>query len=275
MTGKTFLITGGSDGIGEAAARHAVRQGHQVVIVGRNRAKTEAVATELGIEHHIADYTHLDQVRALGETLRSSYPRIDVLANNAGALMSERELTTDGYEKTFQVNHLGGFLLTNILLPTLIASSAKILQTSSVGARAFGKIDIDDLQNERKYSPMKAYGDSKLENILFTRELDRRYRDQGISAAAFHPGNVASSFGSDTSSTAIRFIYKALRWALITPEKGADTLNWLIDTDPGTTWEPGKYYVKRKPAKTNPQADDTQLAAQLWERSAALAGLTT
>ncbi|WP_067650531.1 SDR family NAD(P)-dependent oxidoreductase [Nocardia harenae] len=273
MTDKTVVITGGSDGIGEAAARHAVRQGHRVVIVGRNPDKTRAVGAELGIDHHIADYADLEQVRALGRTLLESYPRIDVLANNAGGLMGDREVTVDGYEKTFQVNHLGGFLLTNILLPTLIESSAKVLQTSSVGAKAFGKIDIDDLQNERKYSPMKAYGDSKLANILFTRELDRRYRDQGISAAAFHPGNVSTSFGNYTNQTFIKVIYKSLKWALISPEKGADTLNWLIAEQPGAVWEPGKYYVKRKPAKTSPQADDAQLAAQLWERSAALTAL--
>ncbi|MFI6996496.1 SDR family NAD(P)-dependent oxidoreductase [Nocardia sp. NPDC050175] len=270
---ETVLITGGSDGIGAAAARHAVDRGHRVVIVGRNRAKTVAVGTELGIDHHVADYAELDQVRALGETLLTAYPRIDVLANNAGGLMSERELTVDGYEKTFQVNHLGGFLLTNLLLPALLAGSAKVIQTSSVGAKLFGKIDIDDLQNERKYSSTKAYGDSKLANILFTRELDRRYRDQGIAAAAFHPGPVGSSFGSDTTSTAIRLMYKALRWALISPAKGADTLNWLIDEQPNRTWEPGLYYVKRKPGTTSRQADDAELAAQLWDRSTKLAAL--
>ncbi|MFC9059210.1 SDR family NAD(P)-dependent oxidoreductase [Streptomyces sp. NPDC057074] len=219
MTEKTVLITGGSDGIGAAAARHAVRQGHRVVIVGHQRAKAEAVGRELGIDHHVADFAELAQVRALGETLRDTYPRIDVLANNAGGIMGDREVTVDGYERTFQVNHLGAFLLTHILLPTLIASRAKVLQTSSVGAKALSDLDIDDLQNERKYSPMKAYGDSKLANILFTAELDRRYRDQGISAAAFHPGNVASSFGNYTNSKLIRFAYRTLSWALITPRK--------------------------------------------------------
>ncbi|MFD6156467.1 SDR family NAD(P)-dependent oxidoreductase [Nocardia sp. NPDC060256] len=270
---KTVLITGGSDGVGAAAARHAVDRGHRVVIIGRNRAKTAALGTELGIDHHVADFAELDQVRALGETLLAAYPRIDVLANNAGGWVSEREVTVDGYEKTFQVNHLAGFLLTTLLLPALLAGSAKVIQTSSVGAKTFGNIDIDDLQNERKYAPSKAYGDSKLANILFTRELDRRYRDQGLAAAAFHPGPVASNFGSGASTITIRLAYTALRWALISPEKGADTLNWLIDEQPGRTWEPGRYYVKRKPATTSRQADDTELAAQLWDRSAELASL--
>ncbi len=269
MSRKIVLITGGSDGIGAAAARHAVGQGHQVVITGHQAAKAKEIGEELGIDYHVADYSELDQVRALGETLLSRYPRIDVLANNAGGLMGPRELTVDGNERTFQVNHLGSFLLTTILLPTLTASSAKVIQTASVGAKAFGHIDLDDLQNARKYSPMKAYGNSKLANILFTRELDRRYRAAGISAAAFHPGNVSSSFGSYSKSP-IGFIYRALKWSLISPEKGADTLNWLIAEEPGATWEPGQYYTKRKPADTNPQADDARLASQLWDRSAEL-----
>ncbi|MGY0488186.1 SDR family NAD(P)-dependent oxidoreductase [Streptomyces sp. WG-D5] len=273
MAEKTVLITGGSDGIGAAAARHAVGRGHRVVIVGHQRAKAEALGEELGIDHYVADYAELAQVHALGETLRDTYPRIDVLANNAGGIMGDRELTVDGYERTFQVNHLGGFLLTRILLPNLIASRAKVLQTSSVGAKALSDLHIDDLQNERKYSPMKAYGDSKLANILFTAELDRRYRGQGISAAAFHPGNVASSFGDYTNSRLIRLAYKTLRWTLITPEKGADTLNWLIEEEPGSAWESGRYYYKRKPAVTSPRAYDADLAAQLWDRSVALVSL--
>ncbi|WP_067659541.1 SDR family NAD(P)-dependent oxidoreductase [Nocardia harenae] len=272
MGNKTVLITGGSDGIGAAAARHAVAQGHQVVIVGRDPVKTRSVASELDIDHHIADYAELDQVRALGETLRATYPRIDVLANNAGGILGDRIVTADGYEKTFQVNHLGGFLLTNILLPTLIESSASVIQTASVGARV-GKVNFDDLQNERRYTALTAYGTSKLENILFTAELDRRYRDQGISAAAFHPGNVASNFGNGTGSALITAIYKLARPTLISSEKGADTLNWLIDSTPRTDWETGKYYVKRKGAKTNSQAWDPAVARTLWERSAELVGL--
>src|SRR5262249_48265501 len=128
------------------------------------------------------------------------YDRIDVLANNAGGIMGERQMTEDGFEKTFQVNHLAPFLLTNLLMERLIDSKAKVIQTASTAANMFGKnFDVTDLNNERGYAPHTAYGYGKLANILFTRELDRRYRANGISAVAFHPGVVRSSFASDTT----------------------------------------------------------------------------
>src|SRR5690606_35512666 len=133
---------------------------------------------------HVSDYADLDQVRVLAAELYE-YPSIHVLANNAGGIMGGRTLTTDSFEKTFQVNYLGGFLLTHLLMPKLISSQASVIQTSSQAARAFSDFDIDDLQNECAYSPHKAYGNGKLANILFTRELHRRYATQGISAVAF------------------------------------------------------------------------------------------
>jgi NAD(P)-dependent dehydrogenase (short-subunit alcohol dehydrogenase family) len=274
MARQTVVITGASDGIGAAAARQLTAKGEHVVMVGRSQAKTAAIAAQLGAPYHLADFTDLVQVRELAAEMTAAYPRIDVLANNAGGIMGAREVTKDGFEKTFQVNHLAPFLLTHLLLPTLSASSAKVLQTSSVAAKNFGRIDIDDLQNQNNYSPNKAYGDAKLANILFTRELHRRYHDQGISAAAFHPGNVATNFASDTTSW-FRFIYRTplKRLALIGPDKGGQTLTWLAEGTPGTTWQPGEYYEKNKPATTTPQADDARLARQLWDRSAALLGL--
>jgi NAD(P)-dependent dehydrogenase (short-subunit alcohol dehydrogenase family) len=273
MDKQTIVITGASDGIGAAAARQLAARGEEVILVGRSQAKTAAVAAELGAPYHLADFADLGQVRQLAAELQAAYPRIDVLANNAGGIMGARQVTKDGFEKTFQVNHLAPFLLTSLLLPVLTASSAKILQTSSVAAKNFGKIDIDDLQNERDYSPNKAYGDAKLENILFTRELHRRYHDQGISAAAFHPGNVATNFASDTTSW-FRFIYHTpvKRLMLATPAKGAETLVWLAEGTPGTTWQSGAYYDKNKPATSTDQADDPQLAQELWDRSATLTG---
>src|ERR1700679_3729468 len=160
MEQQTIVITGASDGIGAAAARQLSAKGERVVLVGRSPAKTAAVADELGAPYHLADYADLDQVRGLASELRATYPRIDVLANNAGGIFGARELTPDGFEKTFQVNHLAPFLLTTLLLPTLTASSAKVVQTSSSAAKLYGLIDIEDLQNEKKYSPNKAYGDA-------------------------------------------------------------------------------------------------------------------
>jgi NAD(P)-dependent dehydrogenase (short-subunit alcohol dehydrogenase family) len=148
MEQQTIVITGASDGIGAAAARQLSAQGERVVLVGRSQEKTAAVANELGHPFHLADYADLDQVRNLASELRATYPRIDVLANNAGGIMGAREVTKDGFEKTFQVNHLAGFLLTYLLMPTLISSRAKVLQTSSIAAQRYGHVDIDDLQNE-------------------------------------------------------------------------------------------------------------------------------
>jgi NAD(P)-dependent dehydrogenase (short-subunit alcohol dehydrogenase family) len=264
---KTIVITGASDGIGAAAARELHRRGHQVVIVGRSKAKTEAVARELDAPHFLADFTRLQDVRALASALDAAYPRIDVLANNAGGVFGDPAKTVDGFEKTFQINHLAPFLLTQLLLDKLLASRATVIQTSSSGARISGKLDLDDLQHERDFSPIRAYGTAKLENILFTQELDRRHRAQGLAAVAFHPGNVATNFGAETTSRLMRFIINnpLTRATFISPEKGADQLVWLAET---REWEPGRYYEKRKVARrVNPQTRDPALARALWERS--------
>jgi NAD(P)-dependent dehydrogenase (short-subunit alcohol dehydrogenase family) len=275
MPSQTIVITGASDGIGAAAARRLSADGHSVVLVGRSPEKTAAVAAELGVPYHVADFAELAQVRVLADDLAAAYPRIDVLANNAGGIMGHRTLTGDGFELTFQVNHLAPFLLTHRLLPVLTASRAKVIQTSSIAARMFGHLDLDDLGNERGYSPDKAYGDGKLENILFTRELDRRYADQGIAAAAFHPGVVGTNFASDTTHP-MRFLYHTplvKNLFTISPQRGARGLVWLAENEPGTTWPTGAYFQRNKPARSNPQADDPQLAAALWDRSAELVGL--
>jgi NAD(P)-dependent dehydrogenase (short-subunit alcohol dehydrogenase family) len=184
-------------------------------------------------------------------------------------LMGERQVTVDGHEKTFQVNHLAPFLLTVLLLDRLIESGASVLNTSSVGNRVFGKVDITDLESERGYRAIKAYGDAKLENILFTKELHRRYHGAGISTVAFHPGNVASNFGNESASKVISLAYRTPlgKLALIGPEQGSDELVWLASATPGVDWISGAYYDKHKIGKANKQADDPVLAEQLWERS--------
>ena len=267
MSERTIVITGASDGIGAAAARALSRSGDRVVIVGRSPQRTQAIAAELGADHFIADFSRLAEVRTLASDLLKRYPRIDVLANNAGGIMGERELTVDGHEKTMQVNHLAPFLLTTLLMDRLLASRASVINTSSTANR-FGRINLDDLDNERRYSPNKAYGDAKLANILFTRELHRRYNARGLVTAAFHPGVVATSFSTDSTSV-MRFLYQtALKRMLITPEKGADTLIWLASTAAGVDWQSGEYYEKRRVHSTNSQATDAGLATSLWERSA-------
>ena len=267
---KTIVITGSSDGIGAAAARQLHHDGHQVVVVGRSPGKTLAVARQIGADHFLADFTRLDEVRKLAAELDAAYPRIDVLANNAGGVFGDRTKTADGFEKTFQVNYLAAFLLTRLLIDKLTASRAAVIQTSSVGARMAGRLDIDDLDHDRNFSPVRAYNAAKLEDILFTRELHRRYHAQGISAAAFHPGNVATSFATESDSRLMKFIATnpVSRAMLITPERGAGQLVWLAEGQPGADWESGTYYQKRKPARRiNPQALDASLARNLWERS--------
>ncbi|MGW4731037.1 SDR family NAD(P)-dependent oxidoreductase [Streptomyces shenzhenensis] len=268
---KTIVITGASDGIGAAAARQLHREGHRVVVVGRSPRKTEAIARELGADHYLADFTRLDDVRKLAADLNTAYPRIDVLANNAGGVFGNPTKTVDGFEQTFQINHLAPFLLTHLLFDKLIDSRAAVLQTSSIGAAQAPRLDLGDLDLDKNYSAIRAYGAAKLENILFTNELHRRYHDAGISAASFHPGNVATSFGSETESRLMRFITgnRLLRaTAFISPEQGADQIVWLATSRPGVDWQAGGYYRKRKPAKpSNKQAFDAALARGLWTRS--------
>ena len=266
---KTVVITGASDGIGAAAARRLAAAGDRVVVVGRSPERTRAVAEEIGADHHLADFADLAQVRRLAEELLAAYPSIEVLANNAGGIMGARQTTVDGYEKTFQVNHLAPFLLTRLLMPSLVAGRATVIQTASIAARVLAKFDVEDLQAEHAYSAQAAYGNAKLANILFTSELQRRSGDQGISAVAFHPGVVATSFASDTTSL-MRFIYHTplKRLFTIRPDKAADELVWLAEGTPGETFTPGAYYESKVVAQNvNPLSLDADLAARLWDES--------
>jgi len=275
MSARTIVITGASDGIGAAAARALAADGHQVVVVGRDADRTRAVADEIGAEHHLADFARLDDVRALAAALAAAHRRIDVLANNAGGMNAHREVTADGHERTFQVNHLAPFLLTNLLMPTLLDSVASVVTTSSVAAARYGAgLDLGDLDSEESYDASRAYGASKLANVLFTRELHRRYHGTGLASAAFHPGGVATSFAS-TSDDLWGAVYRSslARRFMATPERGADTLVWLAEGTAGEDWVSGQYWVKRKIARTTPMADDPGLARGLWERSAAMVGL--
>ena len=272
---KTIVITGASDGIGAAAARRLAGDGHAVVLVGRSVEKTDRIAEELGCPSFTADFADLAQVRALATRLDSELPTIDVLVNNAGGIFGDRRRTVDGFEKTLQVNHLAPFLLTSLLMPKLLHAGASVITTSSAAARLFGHIDLDDLDNDRRFSANRAYGDSKLANVLFTKELHRRFHPRGLSAAAFHPGPVATGFAAGSTSS-MRWIYQTpLRHAvgLIPPEQGAITLVWLAEAPPGVAWQSGEFYEKLQVARTHPQAADGDLARALWDRSVELVGL--
>ncbi|KAA9085211.1 SDR family NAD(P)-dependent oxidoreductase [Microbacterium radiodurans] len=271
---RTIVITGASDGIGAAAARRLVGEGERVVLVGRSSEKTQALAAELGMTFHLADFAELDQVRRLADELLTAYPRIDVLANNAGGIFGPRHLTVDGFEQTFQVNHLAGFLLTNLLLDRLADSDASVIQTSSRAARMFSRFDITDLNAAKRYSGRIAYGNAKLANVLFTRELQHRAGDRGISAVAFHPGVVATQFAANVPGP-FRWIYHnpLSKRVLTTTDEGGARLVFLADGAPRVDWAPGGYYESDRLTKSHPLTTDADLARELWDRSAEMVAL--
>jgi NAD(P)-dependent dehydrogenase (short-subunit alcohol dehydrogenase family) len=280
MSERTVVITGGSDGIGAEAARQLRRAqpSARLILVGRSAQKTEAVAREVGAEHFVADYTRLDDVRRLAASIRAVVDRIDVLANNAGGIFGARSVTADGNEKTFQVNLLAPFLLTQLLLEPLRAGEGGVVNTSSVSARMVGTIDLDDLNHETTYAPMRAYGDAKLANILFARGLHRRHADEGIRATAFDPGNVRTGFGAENNDVMTRLLYRTplSKLALIAPEKGGANLAFFLTGTPGVDWQSGRFYAQTKLAsrrKTNPQVFDDALVDAFWLRVCALPGM--
>lgn len=269
------MITGGSDGIGAAAARALARRGDRIVLVGRSPGKTRSVAAEIGAESHVADFAHLGQVRELAATLGRQHPRIDVLVNNAGLIAgAQRTVTADGHELTFQVNHLAPFLLTVLLRGPLGAARASVITTSSrAGTARDARVNPAALDMADGYDGLRAYKASKLANVLFTGELARRWQPLGISAAAVHPGMVRSQWGRSGPAAVRAVMNSPLRLAMRSPERGADTIVWLATTAPGKDWRSGGYFANRKPATPSPLAGDTQLAEQLWDRSMSMCGL--
>ena len=275
---KTVVVTGASDGIGAVAARKLAAQGANVAIVGRSADKLARVASEIKAESgrdpitFTADFTSLDEVRKLAGDLLDQLPRIDVLANNAGGVWPKRVETPDGHEQTFQVNHLAPFLLTALLRDRLAASApARVINTASTAHRG-GRLDLDDLDfARRRYNQMQVYGTTKLENILFTRELARRLAGTDITTVCLHPGTVATGFARDSwwapivSNYPVKAFFK-------TPEQGADTLIWLATAQPSEL-EAGGYYVSRKLGSPTKAARDDAIAADLWVKSAELVGV--
>jgi len=272
--GKTIVITGASDGIGAAAAARLTASGHQVVVVGRSPAKTRQVAEAIDADYFVADFAELAQVRTLADELLATYPTIDVLANNAGGQFGARTTTVDGHEKTFQVNYLAPFLLTTLLLERLIESQATVVNTSSIGSKLYGHVDLADLDSERHYGASRAYCTSKLENVLFTKELHRRYHDRGISTVAFHPGVVASNFAGEATNLMGLLYRTRLRNLLTSSQTAGGFLAFFAEGTPGRDWIPGQYYEKTRLATPAKQANDAGLAKALWQRSEELVTAT-
>jgi len=274
---KVCVITGGSDGIGKAAAYGLAMQGARLLVHGRDPDKGARAVAELkvrsgnpAIEFLQADFSSLEEVRRLAAAITERTPRIDVLVNNAGAIFVKRALSKDGYEMTFAVNHLAPFLLTRLLLDTLKASGPSRIVTTASNAHRGAKIAFDDLQLTRKYSPMGAYGMSKLANILFTRALAKRLQDvTRVTATCLHPGFVRTNFGgnnvADISPLLGRIFLFISRFAR-TPEKGAETVIYLASS-PQVEGVSGGYYFDRKPIRPTAAGEDDNAAERLWQVS--------
>ena len=266
MQGTVVVLTGASSGIGAAGARELADRGATIAVVGRNEARTRDVALQSGpnATAFVADFASLASVRTLGASLLEKYPNIDVLINNAGFIAGRFERTVDGIESTMAVNHVAPFLLTQLLAERLRTnSSGRVITTSSV-AHASARLQVEDLDGERSWRAFTAYSQSKLANVLFTRELARRW--PGVAVNCFHPGVVDSGFGN--SNPLLKLFMPVVRLVLIGPEKGARTMVQLASsTATGANAITGEYWVRGKVSKTSDAGNDMAVAARLWERT--------
>jgi NAD(P)-dependent dehydrogenase (short-subunit alcohol dehydrogenase family) len=277
MEYKVVLITGGTSGIGKAAATALAALGAEVVVAGRNRERGEAAVGEIRRESRsekvslmLADLAVQAEVRELADKFKARYDRLDVLVNNAGLIQSRRTETPEGIELTLAVNHLAPFLLTNLLLDLLKSSAPSRIITVASEARRQAEIDLDDLQSERRYRAFPVYGMTKLANILFTYELAERLRKTGVVANCVHPGGVNTDFGNNNRSLGI-LLFRAIKPFMRTSQRGADTVIYLASS-PAAGEMSGKYLMDRKEVSPA-QPRDKGLQQRLWEVSEELTNL--
>ena len=271
MQSKTVLVTGGTNGLGLVTARELARLGAQVTIVSRNAAKCAAVAEALKaetghpVEFIAADLSTLAGIMQAAATFKQRHTHLHVLVNNAGALFARRQLTSDGYEMTFALNHLNYFLLTILLLDILKASApARIVNVSSHAHEA-ATLDFDNLQGEKHFAGMQAYGQSKLANVLFTYELARRLEGSGVTVNALHPGFIATGFARN-NGIFYNFGMKIIGLFIRKPDQGAQTSIYLASS-PEVEGVSGKYFVDCKAVDSSPLSHDQALAEKLWQVS--------
>jgi len=276
MAGMSVLVTGGTGGIGNATATGLAALGARVGITGRDQARTEAAAAGIRaaagcpvVDTFAADLSVQAGVRRLAAQVLDTYPRLDVLVNNAGGFWAHRHVTADGLEHTFALNHLAPFLLTSLLLDRLTASAPARIVTVSSGAHARARIDFDDLQGEQAYSGQRAYSQSKLANVMFTYELARRLDGTGVTATVLHPGVVRTSFGAEDQAAYLAAMIGVARVFMKTPAQGASTPVYLASS-PQVEGITGRYFVNRKPKTSSKASYDTAAAARLWQISADL-----
>jgi NAD(P)-dependent dehydrogenase (short-subunit alcohol dehydrogenase family) len=278
MGGKTVLITGGTSGIGKAAALALAAMGANVVVVGRSPERGERALEEIkaqsrneSVELMVADLSAQAEVRRLAEEFLESHDRLDVLVNNAGLVQSRRTETPDGIETTLAINHLAPFLLTNLLLERLQQSAPSRVTTVTSEAQRWGNMDFEDMQSRHKYRGFPVYGMTKLANIMFTFELAERLKGSGVSANCLHPGSVGTNFGKNNRGPMALF-FRAAKPFMRSPERGADTLIWLASS-PDVDGVRGKYFFDRKEIEAKEVAYDPVVRRRLWEISEDLTGL--
>ncbi|WP_156388016.1 SDR family oxidoreductase [Cellulomonas sp. Root137] len=276
MAGTTVLVTGATSGIGRATAVGLAALGARVAVTGRSRERAEEVARGIrasgGLaDVFVADLSSQEQVRQLADDVLRACPRLDVLVNNVGGYWNTRHVTADGLERTFALNHLAPFLLTNLLLDRLAQTAPARIVTVSSNAQAQGRIAFDDLQGERSYSGSRAYNQSKLANVMFTYALARKLRGTEVTANALHPGVVSTSFGADDPGRVQRALVPLVRPFMRTPAQGAVTSIHLASA-PELAHVTGLFFANSKPKRSSAQSYDEDAATRLWQLSADLVG---
>lgn len=271
---KTALITGGTSGIGHSTALLLAKKGYNIYIVGRSEEACRAVVNELQalnpkgqFGYYLCDLLSQAQIKQLAEKVRLEHKHLDVLVNNAGGVFASRQLTDEGFEKTFALNHLAYFTLTRELLPLLQAAPEPRIVCVSSDSHLKGKIDFANLQGEKSYFIMSQYENTKLMNVLFVKELSRRLQGTGITVNALHPGVVKTKIGNKSQNPLFATAWQV--WSMvagISEERGAATSVYLASSEEvkGVT---GGYFANSKPDKTNPIADDEAIAKKLWEET--------
>jgi NAD(P)-dependent dehydrogenase (short-subunit alcohol dehydrogenase family) len=277
MVGRICVVTGATRGIGKATADGLAQLGATVVLVARRVEDGEKVSQEIAARASVppsvvtADLSEQRSIRRAAQELVERYPHIHVLINNAGVIPRQHEVTVDGFERQLAVNHLAYFLLTNLLLPQLVAGAPSRIINVSSGAHAHATIDFDDLQAERQYDPKQVYSRTKLANILFTYELSRRLRGTGVTANCLNPGVVDTGMLADYMGVA-RTGDAVSRTFGATPKEGAETSIFLASS-PQLEGVSGKYFERKRPIRSSRQSYDEGTARRLWEVSERLTGL--
>ena len=285
MHGKTVVVTGGNSGIGLETAAALATMGARVLVAARNADKGRAAVADISrrndghaqVQLVVFDLADLASVRRGAAEILEQAPRLDVLVNNAGLVLSDRRETVDGYEATFAVNHLGPFLLTNLLLDRMRESApARVVNVASMAhASARKGIPFDDLQSRQRYRGMRVYGQSKLANILFTLELARRLEGSAVTANSLHPGTVRTGYGADGDARG--FLALGLKLSgpfFLTPARGAQTSIYLASS-PEVEGVSGQYFVKCMPVQPKAPARDAEAARRLWRVSEEMVGLAS